>query len=449
MTIPALNKENALAELCKVQPDLYSKTRNHLNGAVSRLSPFVTHGWLELTDLYQWGCEYTQRPLHPMQDKWVMELGWREFFQQVLSHVGWDVCKPIKSVASGVSLGHEPMPNDVMHAQTGIPAIDMAVRELVQTGYLHNHARMWLASYLVHVRKVYWVDAANWMLGVLWDGDVASNHLSWQWVAGTFSIKPYLFNADNVAKYASRSWHSSNTDIDVSYEQMAKYAASPEPVRPVVTQSHRIDRELVRIAPCRTASALFSDRPADELLQRFGLRLIQEPSAVEQALSAHDVWIHPWCMGFEFHKDSDPAVGILSATYHHAFPWSHERWSFVLEGMSQRCNDLVWFDPDSADIQACHRLMNPASDIKAQPQTQSTWQPGYRDMLDTFQQTHALRVIDKPTLWQSPAGLCMSYSQWIRKARFLANDATTHSTKAASEAHAPFSKHHFRYHQNR
>jgi deoxyribodipyrimidine photo-lyase len=52
----------------------------------------------------------------------------------------------------------------------------------------------------------------------LLDGDLASNHLSWQWVAGTGSSKPYLFNADNVARYAPAPWHSQGSVIDQSYE---------------------------------------------------------------------------------------------------------------------------------------------------------------------------------------------------------------------------------------
>ena len=79
---------------------------------------------------------------------------------------------------------------------------DAWVAELKHTGYLHNHARMWLASYVVHLRKVHWRAGADWLYAHLLDGDLASNHLSWQWVAGTGSHKPYLFNAENVARIA-------------------------------------------------------------------------------------------------------------------------------------------------------------------------------------------------------------------------------------------------------
>jgi deoxyribodipyrimidine photo-lyase len=62
----------------------------------------------------------------------------------------------------------------------------MAVRTLHDTGYPHNHARMWLASYVVRVRKVDWRIAADLFYGHLLDGDLASSHLSWQWA----SVRP-------------------------------------------------------------------------------------------------------------------------------------------------------------------------------------------------------------------------------------------------------------------
>ncbi|MFN9969468.1 MAG: FAD-binding domain-containing protein, partial [Phycisphaerae bacterium] len=109
------------------------------------------------------------------------------------------------------------LPDDLVSASTGVRVIDHAVRTLYASGYLHNHARMWLASYAVHLRKVDWLTGADWMYGHLLDGDLPSNHLSWQWVAGTLTGKPYLFNSDNVARYAP-ALASRGSAIDRSYE---------------------------------------------------------------------------------------------------------------------------------------------------------------------------------------------------------------------------------------
>jgi deoxyribodipyrimidine photo-lyase len=118
------------------------------------------------------------------------------------------------------------LPIDVREARTGVPVVDTAVRELYAHGYLHNHARLWLASYVVHMRRVHWRAGADWMVAHLLDGDLASNHLSWQWLAGTGSQQPYLFNADNVARFAAhdRRWLGNGSCVDRPYEMLERMA---------------------------------------------------------------------------------------------------------------------------------------------------------------------------------------------------------------------------------
>jgi deoxyribodipyrimidine photo-lyase len=223
--------EAARARLAAVRPADYAGSRNHLNGAVTRLSPYLTHGLLTLAEVVD-----TLRAAHrlPLTHKLMQELGWRAFFRHAWRHDGERILEslhpgPLPDAAYGTAV-----PEDVRAGATGVPVIDQAVRTLYATGYLHNHARMWLASYLVHIRKVHWRAGADWMVAHLLDGDLGSNHLSWQWVAGTASAKPYLFNADNVAKYAPPDWHSVGTAIDQSYAALDSLARSgaalpPEP----------------------------------------------------------------------------------------------------------------------------------------------------------------------------------------------------------------------------
>ena len=78
------------------------------------------------------------------------------------------------------------LPEDIAAGRTGLACIDAFAIDLRRVGWLHNHARMWLASYVVHWRRVSWQAGARWFLGHLLDGDPASNNLSWQWVASTF-----------------------------------------------------------------------------------------------------------------------------------------------------------------------------------------------------------------------------------------------------------------------
>ena len=104
-------------------------------------------------------------------------------------------------------------------------------------GYLHNHARMWLAGYVVHWRKVKWQAGARWFLQHLLDGDPASNNLSWQWVASTYSHKPYFYNRENVEKYSDGKYCAEcplygRCDFEGSYPSLEKRLFPNKPPQP-------------------------------------------------------------------------------------------------------------------------------------------------------------------------------------------------------------------------
>lgn len=110
------------------------------------------------------------------------------------------------------------------HVVANNACINHFINKLIAEEYIHNHARMYLASYVVHFRRVKWQVGARWFLEHLLDGDIASNNLSWQWVASTFSNKPYIFNLENVAKYFGSLIDDSrinNQELDSSYEDIA------------------------------------------------------------------------------------------------------------------------------------------------------------------------------------------------------------------------------------
>ncbi|MGV7210039.1 FAD-binding domain-containing protein [Oxalobacteraceae bacterium A2-2] len=169
---------------------------------------------------------------HPIthQHQFIYELGRREYFRHVWARRGDQILQSLHAGPMPDTAYEGEVPADIREGRSGVPVIDQAMRTLYATGYLHNHARMWLASYLVHIRHVHWRAGADWMIAHLLDGDLASNHLSWQWVAGTGSGKPYVFNADNVAKYAPPSWHSFGSVLDTSYAALLRLAhGAPAP----------------------------------------------------------------------------------------------------------------------------------------------------------------------------------------------------------------------------
>ncbi|TAG61309.1 MAG: deoxyribodipyrimidine photo-lyase [Oscillatoriales cyanobacterium] len=187
--------------LQQVDPSKYSSTRNFLNGAVTRLSPYLRYGVLSLAEVRDAVLTKVQDPQDAV--KLVNELGWRDYWQRLYAELGkkiWEDREPYKTGYTTKDYS-DTLPQDVVEGTTGLVCIDSFSRELRETGYLHNHQRMWMASYLVHWRRVRWQAGARWFLQHLLDGDPASNNLSWQWVASTFSHKAYFFNRENLERY--------------------------------------------------------------------------------------------------------------------------------------------------------------------------------------------------------------------------------------------------------
>ncbi len=371
-------RAQALERARLVDPVAYAQSRNHLDGAVSGLSPYITHGLISLPEVVE-----VIRSKHPVraQDKWMFELGWREYFRHVWQFTGSAIFHSLQPVPLAETFQAKEMPPDIRSACTGVPVIDQAVRTLYATGYLHNHARMWLASYVVHLRKVHWRVGADWLYGHLLDGDLASNHLSWQWVAGTGSSKPYLFNADNVARYAPNDWHSPGSVLDCSYEGLERLARQAQPVTG-------------KPAPKFKATAL--DEPA--LLGTPPDTLgWSEPQSSE--VSGRDVWlVHPWSLG-EWPSHLSPqtvVVGIGVCEFHQTWPWSARRWHFVSQRMSELCQVKWWGDAEHMGAALRHaRTVSSMDDPHIRPWL-SQW----------------ARCEPTPTLFPSVDVRCNSFSKW-------------------------------------
>lgn len=175
----------------------YAATRNFLTGNVSRLSPYLRHGVIPLSEVLSFvRKKFADRRIY----KFVQELAWRDYWQRVYVEIGDGIWLDRETSKTNVAYC-AGLPPDL--GQTGLACMDSFARDLEETGYLHNHARMWLASYLIHWRRTAWQAGARWFLRHLVDGDPASNNLSWQWVASTFSAKPYLFNRENLERYTA------------------------------------------------------------------------------------------------------------------------------------------------------------------------------------------------------------------------------------------------------
>lgn len=199
-----------LEKVGQIDPLEYGRTRNYVDGGVTYLSPYISRGVISTRQVLQ---SVLERGYKINQiESFVKELCWRDYFQRV-SQVK-DLNADIKQAQADIS-NHE-IPSQILNATTGIQGIDNAIKHLYQSGYMHNHSRMYTASLVCNIAKSHWYQPAKWMYYHLLDGDWASNVCSWQWVAGANSNKKYYANQENINKYSHTN--QLNTYLDKSYE---------------------------------------------------------------------------------------------------------------------------------------------------------------------------------------------------------------------------------------
>lgn len=212
----------AQQKLADISPKDYAASRNHLSGKVTQLSPYLRHGIVSDEAVL---AQLASLSTIAEQEKLLQQLMWRGFFHHI--HLAqpdrvWQDHEDYKTGFASQSYAQQ-LPDDIQQGKTGIRIIDQMIRTLLTTGYLHNHGRLYLASYIVHWRRIAWQAGARWFLQHLLDGDIACNNYSWQWVASTFSAKPYVFNLDNVRLFAQGVLDTedvSNQIFDQSYDEI-------------------------------------------------------------------------------------------------------------------------------------------------------------------------------------------------------------------------------------
>ena len=212
MNTPTYHK--ALQVLDGIDPSKYAAERNYLEKS-TRLSVYITRGILTLPQIKEHLLlKFTTNQCY----KLIFELAWREYWQREWRVRGdaifWDIKRSQENVES------ELLPAAILNASTRVEVLDAGIRQLYETGYVHNHMRMWLSGLICNIAHTHWRHPADWMYYHLLDGDPASNDLSWQWVAGTFSSKTYLPAQENINKYSKTKQF--NTYLDQSYEMLAE-----------------------------------------------------------------------------------------------------------------------------------------------------------------------------------------------------------------------------------
>lgn len=187
----------------------YAKHRNTDYGTadqvgVSGLSPYLRYRLLTEAEVIAAVLE--EHSLEATQ-KFIQEVVWRTYWK------GWLEMRPSvwSDYLAEVALSRQALVNDpakhrvyesAVAGRTGIEGFDDWARLLVETGYLHNHARMWFASIWIFTLELPWALGADFFLTHLIDGDPASNTLSWRWVAGIQTKgKTYLATRENIERF--------------------------------------------------------------------------------------------------------------------------------------------------------------------------------------------------------------------------------------------------------
>lgn len=215
--------EDLQSLLSRLNPIHYGQDRNYLNGSVTHLSRYISSGLLSTSEcidicIHHFGVD-ASIPL-------IKQLAWRIYFKHKLFHYPHAPYQNIGNYKTGLQDEEysKQLPDDIMSATTPNKVLNVFIQTLIDTGYLHNHARLYLASYIVHFRRIHWKVGADWMFNHLVDADIASHYCSWQWVASTGSSKPYIFNLENISKYAYEGLPVSpddNPELVGSYEAIA------------------------------------------------------------------------------------------------------------------------------------------------------------------------------------------------------------------------------------
>jgi deoxyribodipyrimidine photo-lyase len=220
----------------------YSSKRNYDFGPnerdnVSCLSPYISH---RLLDEYEIFKKVLNK--HPYQkvEKYIQEIFWRVYWKgwlELRPKVWTDFVEDLKNVENTNEY------EKAINGETNINCFNDWIKELKENNYLHNHTRMWFASIWIFTLKLPWQKGAEFFLKELYDGDAASNTLSWRWVAGIQTKgKNYIAQNWNINKFTNNKY----TDL--------KLNENPQPI---------IDQREYKISPISIGD---NEKKSDKLI---------------------------------------------------------------------------------------------------------------------------------------------------------------------------------------
>ena len=228
----ALQRLSLFAESAIFQ---YNEQRNRVDlDGTSSLSPYLRFGMISLRQAVM---AAKQAELRASQlgvstqgaATWLNELIWREFYISILFHFPYVSKKAFNPKYQNIQWSNNTAEFEAWKVgRTGMPIVDAAMRQLLATGWMHNRARMIVASFLVKDLLINWQWGERWFFETLLDGDPAANNGGWQWTAGTGTDAAPYFRVFNPILQAQkfdpngdyvRRWVPELADVPASYLQ--------------------------------------------------------------------------------------------------------------------------------------------------------------------------------------------------------------------------------------
>lgn len=271
-------------------------------GAASCLSPYIRRRLITETEVI---AAAVQTHGAEAAEKFIQEVVWRSYFK------GWLERRPSiwDAYREGLEADLARIDGDralrqraeaAQNARTGIACFDAWAEELLETGRLHNHARMWFASIWIFTLGLPWRVGADFFYRRLLDGDPASNTLGWRWVAGLHTRgKAYEAKAWNIAKFTHQRFKPKDSDFAAAAPLDHEEPEGLPPVQPL--------RAVVAPAPGVPTALLITEE--DCLLEDFDLASLDIRAAARLA-GGHlrsDRGVAPFVRAFEAGALADAA----------------------------------------------------------------------------------------------------------------------------------------------
>ena len=209
----------------------YSKLRNFDYGPdnrsnISCLSPYITHGVISELEVIK---KSLSKFSFSKNEKFIQEVLWRTYWKgwlELRPNVWTDYLNELKKIREEFKDNQNY--KNAFEGNTNIECFNEWIKELKETNYLHNHARMWFASIWIFTLDLPWQLGAEFFMKHLYDGDAASNTLGWRWVAGIQTQgKNYLASEWNIKKFTNNRFSNIKLNENAPPKTSDKtYAAS-------------------------------------------------------------------------------------------------------------------------------------------------------------------------------------------------------------------------------